>query len=120
MKRWGWFLGLSAVFAVAWFSRPYLSTTPDICMFKRLSGTGCPGCGLTRSVSATIHLQLDETVRFHLFGPFLLAGMVAVWGCLLFGVRIPWQERRGTLFLGIFVTAFLAYYGIRLALGVVP
>lgn len=28
---------------------------PETCWFKRLTGAGCPGCGLTRSVIALLH-----------------------------------------------------------------
>jgi hypothetical protein len=119
MKRWGLFVGLSAFFAVVWFCRPYLSMMPEVCMFKQLTGTGCPGCGLTRSVAATAHLQLGEAVRFHLFGPMILAGAVAVWGCLLFGVRIPWDVRWGTAAIGVIIILFLIYFGIRFSLGAV-
>ncbi len=120
MKRWGLFAGLSAFFVVAWFCRPYLSAIPDVCMVKRMSGTGCPGCGLTRSVAATAHLQFQEAIQFHLFGPLVLFAALATWGLLLFGVRIRWNRRWTTYTWASINISLLVYYGVRLTLGIVP
>ncbi|MDP6958044.1 MAG: DUF2752 domain-containing protein [Planctomycetota bacterium] len=120
MKRWALFLGSTLFLGVAWFCRPYLATIPDLCLFKRMVGVGCPGCGLTRSVAATAHLQLGEAFQFHLFGPFILTAAILFWGSLLLGFRIPWNGKQGTYVMGAVLVVLLLYYGIRLSLGIVP
>ena len=120
MKRGALFLGCTLFLGVAWFCRPYLAIIPDLCLFKRMVGVGCPGCGLTRSVAATAHWQLGETFQLHLFGPFVLIAAILFWASLLFRFRIPWDEKRGTYVVGVLIMALLIYYGIRLSMGLVP
>ncbi len=120
MKRWALFLGCTLFLGVAWFCRPYLSMLPDICLFKRMVGMGCPGCGLTRSVAAAAHFQFGEALQFHLFGPFLLLSAFVFWGSLIFGFRIPWDEKKGMYLVGGLIILLLLYYGVRLSLGLVP
>jgi len=66
---------------------------PDLCLFHRLLGLPCPTCGLTRSWSALLHGQPGAALRFHLFGPALLAG--AAGACLrsLAGAPPRWPGR---------------------------
>ena len=120
MKRWGIFLGLSAFLAVGWFCRPYLATIPDLCMFKHLCGIGCPGCGLTRSVAATVHFDFRQAIQFHIFGPLFVFGAIVAWGGALFDVRVPWNDRWTTVRLGISIALLLLYYGLRVWMGIVP
>lgn len=59
----------------------------SICSFYNLTGIPCPGCGLTRSVSATLHGQLPLALYFNPFGiPIALCGaalaMSALWRAL--------------------------------------
>ncbi len=47
----------------------------SICFFHNITGLPCPGCGLTRSVAAVLHLHFWEAMRFH---PLGIAACVAV------------------------------------------
>ena len=44
----------------AWFER-----SPTICVFRRITGKPCPGCGMTRAVSSVMHGRLREGYRYN-------------------------------------------------------
>ncbi len=46
------------------------------CLFHELTGVSCLTCGLTRSLEVASHGHILAAFRFHLLGPFLLAGML--------------------------------------------
>ena len=58
---------------------------PVLCTFRRLTGYGCPGCGLTRSFVFLAHGQVVEAFRMNVFGPF-------AFGYVLF--QVPWRTLR--------------------------
>lgn len=47
---------------------------PIMCGFRRLTGMGCPGCGLTRSFAFMAHFDPVGAFRMNWLGPFLFAG----------------------------------------------
>ncbi|MCK5571206.1 MAG: DUF2752 domain-containing protein [Bacteroidetes bacterium] len=67
-------LGIAMVFMLAPGEIPLMS-----CPFHDLTGYSCFTCGLTRSLHALSNGDLLASFRFHLLGPFLLAGMLLVW-----------------------------------------
>jgi len=67
--------------AVSWFG----VEIPVVCTFRRLTGIGCPGCGLTRSFAFMGHLQLVDAFRVNLLGPLLYLGVAA---------QVPWRAVR--------------------------
>lgn len=44
---------------------------PD-CLFHKFTGLHCPGCGMTRAASATLHGRLGAAFRFNPVGMILL------------------------------------------------
>ena len=44
---------------------------PVVCGFRRITGMGCPGCGLTRSFAFMAHFSIVEAFRMNVLGPFL-------------------------------------------------
>ena len=44
---------------------------PVLCGFRRLTGIGCPGCGLTRSFVFLGHGRILEAFQMNWFGPVL-------------------------------------------------
>ena len=50
---------------------------PELCLWRRMTGHGCPGCGMTRSFTYMGHGQLLDAFRLHTLGPFLYT-LVAV------------------------------------------
>ncbi len=42
------------------------------CVFHKLTGLHCPGCGMTRAAHATLHGRLGEAFRYNPLGMILL------------------------------------------------
>ncbi len=96
------------------------------CVFYHVTGLPCPGCGLTRSCIALAEGHPLESLRYHLFGPLLLAGIVlmAVLAFLPARVRSPIVRavaslERRTWIIPILFVLFCLYWPLRLA-GVFP
>lgn len=53
------------ILTAAWFYYPYCQTGPTLCIWKKLFGLRCPGCGLTRGICFLVHGRLVEAVRFN-------------------------------------------------------
>lgn len=58
-----WFAVLTL--AAAWVYYPYCETGPTLCVWKKLFGVACPGCGLTRGICFLVHGRLTEAARFN-------------------------------------------------------
>ncbi|MAA78295.1 MAG: hypothetical protein CL916_03470 [Deltaproteobacteria bacterium] len=52
---------------------------PELCMYKRLLGLECFGCGITRSIVYTVHGEFSMAVEKHLLGIPIVA-MVIICG----------------------------------------
>lgn len=91
------------------------------CSVMELLRRPCPGCGLTTSVSATLHGRLAEAFRAHPFGPPLYAlatvgAWLAFWAWarrLRLSLDTPGMNRAVVAVLG----SFLLYGLIRFLLG---
>ncbi len=44
---------------------------PELCLWRRVLGWNCPGCGITRSFVSLAHGDFAAAWRFHLAGPAL-------------------------------------------------
>src|SRR5215510_6288842 len=68
--------GLLLAMAVLYRTPPEQNRFAPPCMFHKLTGLHCPGCGATRAVYALMHLQPGEALRknvlFVVFLPFIL------------------------------------------------
>jgi len=117
MKRWLLLLGLSGILVFAFWYKPVL---PSMCTMKLLSGMGCPGCGMTRSILAAAHGRVGESVRWHAFGPAVLLGIVGLWAATLVGWRFRWDHPWMIRILLGFVALLFAYWGYRVMAGTVP
>jgi hypothetical protein len=117
MRRWWTFAALTALLAGAFLYRPVL---PSFCTMKRVTGIGCPGCGMTRSVCATARGDVRTALRFHLFGPAVFLASVLLWVAALFG-RVPRiEDRRVHRVVAGIVLVLMAYWIVRVAMGTVP
>ena len=69
-------IGFSIVFlSVAYLLTPHSHavsldgwTVPELCMYKRIFGIDCFGCGITRSVVYTVHGEFSMALEKHLLG----------------------------------------------------
>jgi hypothetical protein len=65
---------------------------PGVCTFKQFTGTGCPGCGLTRSFISIAHGDFAAAWRYNPAGMLLFAAAVFQ---LPFRTAQIWRVRRG-------------------------
>jgi hypothetical protein len=69
------------------------------CLFHRITGLNCPGCGMTRAAHATLHGHLGEAFRFNPVGMVLFPAALMGLGLELIGwVRgepLAWRLRAG-------------------------
>ena len=94
-----------------------IAGVPSVCVFFNLTGTPCPGCGLTRSFVSLAHGHVREAFVWHPLGPLLFAGALLY----LVGTARHWtwkwaSEKRLLFALGI---SLLACWALRLG-GVFP
>jgi hypothetical protein len=60
-------------------AQPLIPSSPGIaCPFHTITGLACPLCGMTRSVTAAVHLRLDDAVAYNPAGLVAVAVAVAV------------------------------------------
>ena len=71
--------------AVVFFFNPSTHGFYPICLFHKLTGWNCPGCGMTRALYALLHGNFSVALRDNVLFVFLLAA-AAVRGAW-FGVR---------------------------------
>ncbi len=134
--------GLASLVGVAGFAAfhfvhlPHGSET-SICLFRRLTGIACPGCGLTRAFAAMAKGEWWLAITFHPLAPILALEFLALWitwgrevfanvsgvsatkqesGGLVLGVRSEWLAK-AALANG---AALLALWLGRLATGTLP
>lgn len=50
----------------------------QICPFRQLTGIPCPFCGIMRSLSSCLHLELTKGVGYHPLGPLVLVCLLSV------------------------------------------
>jgi hypothetical protein len=79
---------LGGVFLVAPF---WTWHGPGLCLFHRLTGLECPGCGMTRAFHAISHGQFAHAVDFNIFSPLVYALFL---GILLWDVAYLLTGRR--------------------------
>ena len=94
-----------------------------ICPFARATGHACPGCGMTRALSALLHGRAGQAWTYHpLVGVFLLELLMA-WGWWI-GVRTgrvrPPSIRFVNWALALTAVMFLVVWAVRAATGTLP
>jgi len=119
------FVVLTALLTAAAAWRPR-ADGPSPCMSKNLLGLSCPGCGMTRSVTAAAHGDIVAALRWHALGPVLLVATLAAWVLIGAGLvagkdYLPDLNRPVWTWsvVGFFV-ALVVYWLIRLGTGTTP
>ena len=122
MKRYGLLFVTTLFLLVAALYRP---TPPSLCFSRSAAGIACPGCGLVRSVTSLARGNWNESIRYHLFGPLVLAVGVVLWGISIQGLirgrsyRMPDSPQFHSLLVVMFVL-FIGYWLARLGTGNTP
>ncbi len=94
-----------------------------ICPFARATGHACPGCGMTRAVSAVLHGRFADAWAYHpLVGPFLVELVVAWawWAGVRAGRLRPPSVRLVNWVLAVNAVVFLAVWVWRWNAGTLP
>jgi hypothetical protein len=71
---------------------------PHSCIFNKLTGLPCPGCGLTRSMVATMHGDFAGSFTYHRLGLITLFYVFFQFFYRLAVVAIPKWRRRNLRF----------------------
>ena len=110
-------LGLLALLLLAglrlaglWDGPGALEALPGLCVFHRLTGWDCPGCGMTRSWVCLLKGDWHQAWAWHPFGiPLALAFVIA---CLLPGrvLQRLWQSKALAWASSIAVAALLGWW----------
>ena len=70
------FLSPSCLTVYLW-SKGLNSDIPGFsCPVRHLTGLPCPSCFLTRSTSAALHADFSDSLKFHILGPLVAAGLI--------------------------------------------
>jgi hypothetical protein len=78
---------------------------PDICVFKRLTGYQCPGCGMTHAFLSLGRFQFAEAFQYNIFSICLFYGGLIY----LFRYRLPRIELKKNI--AIPLLALILAYG---------
>lgn len=105
-------LALAAALAVLFFFDPASHAFYPQCMFKRLTGWDCPGCGGLRATHQLLHGHVGAAFALNPL-PFLLAPAGLWWlAAQRRGWKIPTWLHRGETLLA-FVAALLVFTILR-------
>ncbi len=92
LHRWSWaLLAISGAggAAVLFLFDPSRNSFYPLCMFHRLTGWNCPGCGGLRATHQLLHGHISEALRFNALV------VLAVPVLLTLGLRWLWVRVRG-------------------------
>lgn len=115
--------GVAGIFALAWVL-PSVSSINELnfCAVKSFLGIPCPGCGLTRSISALVHGQLRASIDAHPLGPIVAIWLIYFASRELYsaiaGRRLPdlMTQTGRDLCVGAFVLALFLQWALHLAI----
>lgn len=96
---------------------------PTICPFALFTGVACPGCGLTRAISALMRGDLAGAITYHPLVSLITAQLIGGWVWFLLrrrGLVSPMSQRALNVTLFGTAAALLAVWALRLATGLLP
>jgi len=123
VKRWAFLGTMTAILAWAFLAR--VEGGPALCASRWIFGIACPGCGMMRSVTAFAHGRLEDSLRYHLFGPLVFAAVLTLWIAAAVGVvrqreyRAPDSPAFNSV-MGVTLVLLLGYWAARMAAGKTP
>lgn len=119
-SMWLRLAGLAAIPPAVWaLARWDILPHVKLCLFQRVTGRPCPGCGMTRSVLALGRCDVADSLRMHPLG-VVLAGLFAATflGTAAGLVRgddpvARFLARRGMALVVVLVTVFVVQWIVR-------
>ncbi len=94
-----------------------------ICPFARATGHACPGCGMTRALSALLHGRVPDAWSYHPLAGLFLVELAVAWAWWV-GVRAgrlrPPSIRLVNWTLAVTAAVFVAVWAVRAAAGTLP
>jgi len=94
-----------------------------MCVFRRCTGTSCPGCGLTRAMAHVVRGDLAAAWRNHPLAIVIAVEVVVAtalfWLTRRGRIRFAWL-RFGTAWLAVHIPLLVGVWLIRLATGTLP
>lgn len=91
------------------------------CPFRSALGVPCPGCGLSRAMTALLHGEWRSALTWHAFAPFLLAALVLITGMAFLpeaarrrGIDAVARLERRTRVTALLLVALMVYWLVRL------
>jgi hypothetical protein len=96
---------------------------PTFCPFALITGTACPGCGMTRAASALVKGDVRAALTFH---PLVLAigiELLVGWGWFVLrrsGRVGPMSNRTLNVVLALTAAALILVWIVRLSTGTLP
>ena len=121
-RGWMWarLAALLALVAATWLlARSDALPHVTLCLFQRVTGKPCPGCGMTRSMLALARGDFVESLRMHPLGVAFAAGLLAAIGGTLVGIvrggdpPRRFLERHGVRLVVALLVLFLAQWIVR-------
>lgn len=107
MVRW-LMLYIIPVLLVGAFLYPYIPGHDlPICAIKIATGLDCPGCGMIRSVSALLHGNFLESLRFHPLGIVVVGWMGYVWTKGIMRTKLSMPNWAGKIFVVALFTVWI-------------
>ena len=96
---------------------------PTLCPFALITGTACPGCGMTRAASQVLRGNLDIAFTYHPL--VLIVALQLIGGYVWFLLRRagkvkPMSNRTLNIVLIGTGVALLAVWVVRMAMGSLP
>lgn len=84
MSRVARLLWLAAPLALATLPTRWIASMPTMCVIRRVTGRPCPGCGMTRALSALAHGDLRSAWRFNPRVVIVAPLLLGVWARTIF------------------------------------